>query len=66
MSLVTLPKQYRSMIALSIGIMIALSELMLSEFWCDIFATDGANVVQSAEERDMNRCEVQKAINGKS
>jgi hypothetical protein len=37
------------MIALSIPIMIALSEAMLSEFWCDIFATAGANVVLSAE-----------------
>jgi len=40
------------MIALSILIMIALSEEMLSEFWCDIFATAGASVALSAEVWD--------------
>jgi hypothetical protein len=55
------------MIALSIQIMIALSEQMLSEFWCDIFATDGGNAADSAEVWDMNvRAGAGQLIDGKS
>ena len=42
-------EHYRSMIALSIGIMIALSAAMLSEYWCDIFATGDTAAFNLAE-----------------